>query len=192
MRPEHARERRLVDDEAARLLAACRPHLRDVVIAALETGCRKQELLSLQWGQVHWARNELFLPGTKTKTKRPRRIPISSALHDVLVRRRTGPTGVSYSSEDYVFGTVDRARVQDITTAWRATCRRASITDFRFHDLRHEAGSRKLEAGYPMHAVSLWLGHTTLTTTARYLNADVGQLHVLNDRPIPAGKSASV
>ena len=27
-----------------------------------------------------------------------------------------------------------------------------------------------------MHAVSLWLGHTSLTTTARYLNADIGQL----------------
>jgi hypothetical protein len=36
-----------------------------------------------------------------------------------------------------------------------------------------------------MHAVSLWLGHTSLTTTARYLNADIGQLHALNDRPGP-------
>ena len=62
MRPEHARGRRLSGDEGARLLAACRPHLRDVVTAALETGCRKQELLSLQWTQVHWDRNELFLP----------------------------------------------------------------------------------------------------------------------------------
>ena len=40
-----------------------------------------------------------------------------------------------------------------------------------------------------MHAVSLWLGHTTLTTTARYLNADIGQLHALNDRPGPAGRA---
>jgi integrase len=66
-RPEHARARRLTNDEAARLLAACGPHLRDVVIAALQTGCRKQELLSLQWQQVDWARNELWLPGAKTK-----------------------------------------------------------------------------------------------------------------------------
>ncbi len=63
--------------------------------------------------------------------------------------------------------------------------------DLRFHDLRHEAGSRKLEAGYPMHAVSLWLGHTDLTTTARYLNADVGQLHALNDRLVPAAVRAT-
>src|SRR5262245_36529635 len=56
----------------------------------------------------------------------------------------------------------------------------------RFHDLRHEAASRNVEADCPMHAVSLWLGHTNLTTTARYLNADVAQLHALNDRPGPS------
>jgi len=162
------------------------------VVAALETGCRKQELLSLQWTQVRWDRNELFLPGTKTKTKRPRRIPISAALYAVLVRRQTRSTGEAYDALDYVFGKDDGSRVRDIKTAWTASCRRAGIAGLRFHDLRHEAGSRKLEAGYPMHAVSLWLGHTDLTTTARYLNADIAQLHELNDRPIPDGVRAVV
>jgi len=59
----------------------------------------------------------------------------------------------------------------------------------RFHDLRHEVALRKVEAGYPMHAVSLWLGHTNLTTKAPYLNADVAQLHALNDRPGPLALS---
>jgi integrase len=192
MRPEHARERRLEGDEGLRLLAACSPHLRDVVTAALETGCRKQELLSLQWTQVHWERNELFLPSTKTKTKRPRRIPISEALHGVLMRRRSRANGEAYAALDYVFGHADGSRVRDVKTAWRASCRRAGIKGLRFHDLRHEAGSRKLEAGYPMHAVSLWLGHTNLTTTARYLNADIAQLHALNDRPGPSAVRAAV
>jgi integrase len=190
MRPEHARSRRLTSDEAARLMAACGSHLRDLIIAALETGCRKQELLSLQWHQVDWARNELWLPGAKTKTKRPRRIPISAALYEMLVRRQRGPTGQVYGPNDYVFGTDTGARIQDIKTAWINTCRRAGIRGLRFHDLRHEAASRKVEAGYPMHAVSLWLGHTNLTTTARYLNADVAQLHALNDRPGPSASSA--
>lgn len=40
---EHARSRRLDADNSERekLLAACSPHLRSVVEAALETGCRK-------------------------------------------------------------------------------------------------------------------------------------------------------
>jgi integrase len=110
----------------------------------------------------------------------------------MLVRRQSRPTGEAYGTLDYVFGHEDGSRVRDIKTAWNASCRRAGIMGLRFHDLRHEAGSRKLEAGYPMHAVALWLGHTDLTTTARYLNADIGQLHALNDRPAPAAARAAV
>jgi integrase len=51
-----------------------------------------------------------------------------------------------------------------------------------FHDLRHEAGSRKLEAGWPLHAVSIWLGHANVTTTARYVNVKSDYLHELNER----------
>jgi integrase len=54
--------------------------------------------------------------------------------------------------------------------------------DLHFHDLRHEAGSRKLEAGWPLHAVSRWLGHSKLTTTDTYLNATTRLLHALNER----------
>ena len=42
--------------------------------------------------------------------------------------------------------------------------------DLHCHDLRHEAGSCKLEAGWPLHAVSAFLGHANVTTTARYPN----------------------
>ena len=116
----------------------------------------------------------------------------SAALHAILVRRQARATGEACATLDYVFGHPDGSRVRDIKTAWNASCRRAGITGLRFHDLRHEAGSRKLEAGYPMHAVALWLGHTDLTTTARYLNADIGQLHALNDRPAPSRVRAAV
>lgn len=43
------RDRRLVGDEEARLFANAEPHLRDVMTALLETGCRVGEILSLQW-----------------------------------------------------------------------------------------------------------------------------------------------
>ena len=33
-----------------------------------------------------------------------------------------------------------------------------------------------------MHAVSAWLGHANVTTTARYLNVKADYLHELNER----------
>jgi hypothetical protein len=43
--------------------------------------------------------------------------------------------------------------------------------DLHFHDLRHEAGCRWLEAGWPIHHVQEMLGHTNLSQTSTYLHA---------------------
>ena len=77
----HPRNRRLQAGGGEALLAACGPHLRACVEAALETGMRRGEILSLQWRQVEgmdiegtkvtWApRATMFLPYQKTKTNR--------------------------------------------------------------------------------------------------------------------------
>lgn len=49
--------------------------------------------------------------------------------------------------------------------------------DLHFHDLRHEAGSRLLEAGWPVHHVQQMLGHASLQQTSTYLNATLRGLH---------------
>jgi hypothetical protein len=49
--------------------------------------------------------------------------------------------------------------------------------DLHFHDLRHEAGSRLLEAGWPLHEVQQMLGHASLEQTSTYLNATLRGLH---------------
>jgi integrase len=43
--------------------------------------------------------------------------------------------------------------------------------DLHFHDLRHEAGSRLIEAGWPVHHVQATLGRADLKQTSTYLNA---------------------
>jgi integrase len=53
-----------------------------------------------------------------------------------------------------------------------ATSRAAlDAIDLHFHDLRHEGGSRLLEAGWPLHHVQHMLGHASVAQTATYLNA---------------------
>ena len=44
--------------------------------------------------------------------------------------------------------------------------------DLHFHDLRHEAGCRWLEAGWPIHHVQEMLGHANLSQTSTYLHAN--------------------
>jgi integrase len=182
-REKHARrDRRLVADsltkagqvkepgEERRLLAAATPWLQRLIIAALETGCRRGELLSLQWQDVDQARNELTIRAEKAKDGDMRTLPISARLKGVLAMIRHAPDGKEHSATAFVFGDAVGGQVADPKKAWTKTCRTAGIVDLHFHDLRHEAGSRMLEAGWPIHHVQQMLGHADLKQTSTYLN----------------------
>jgi integrase len=210
---EHARGRRLDadTDEEMKLLAVCGSHLRVVVEAALETGMRRSEILSLQWSQVDglkvedgstvvtWApKAELVLPWAKTKTRRARRIPISTRLKAILEMRRFDPAGQEMPLDGYVFGTEIGSRLLGFKRAWmtavlKAHGHKATYTatanltaasraeldriDLHFHDLRREAGSRWLEGGVPLHTIRDWLGHTSIAQTSTYLAGTIQTQH---------------
>jgi integrase len=178
---ERQRSRRLQPGEEQAILAACdasqNSHLRSIVEAALETGCRKGELLGLQWSKVQLAgRPEIWLSADKTKTGKARRVPISTRLKPVLEMRRDALRAVLELKEDeplpetlYVFGNEIGQRAGAIKTAWRLACERAKVNDLHFHDLRREAGSRWMEAGVPLATIQKWLGHTNIAQTSTYL-----------------------
>lgn len=198
---EEPRSRRLQPGEAERLLAHART-LAPIITAALETGCRKDELLSLQWHQVRFTpRAEIFLPAQKTKTKKDRRVPISSVLQRVLDARRRDPAGDPLPPDAFVFGDEIGRRRGDIDRAWeiavlksrghapvwvRSTTasrsaklapesrRQLKDAGLHFHDLRREAGSRWMDAGVPLATIQRWLGHANIAQTSTYLGASLG------------------
>jgi integrase len=119
LKREPARRRRLQPGEAERLLSACGPHLRAIVEAALETGCRRGELLSLQWWQVQTEpKPQLFLPAVKTKTGADRWIPISSRLANILEMRRCAPDGTPQARDAFVFGNEIGQPAKSFKRAW--------------------------------------------------------------------------
>ena len=180
---ESERERRLQPggggqrSEEERIVAVANPHLRALITAALETGCRVGELLSLQWHQVRWDLNEIHLPSAKTKARRPRDLPMSQRLRAVLEMRRHSPAGGEYPADAYVFGDPTGARVKSVKTAWWAACRKAGVPGLTFHDLRREAGSRLLEGGVPPNIVQAFLDHANISTTSRYLKVTRQGMH---------------
>ena len=171
---ETARTRRLQGDEEERLMLHANG-LKPLVVAALETGLRLGELLSLQWQQVRFSpRAELFLPAQKTKAKKDRRVPVSTALQGVLEARRNDPAGEPLPPDAFVFGDEVGRRRRSVKTAWRLTCQRAKIDGLHFHDLRREAGSRWMDAGVPLATIQRWLGHHNISQTSTYLAASLG------------------
>ena len=55
-----------------------------------------------------------------------------------------------------------------VSTAFRRSCKAVNIVDFRFHDLRHTAASWLRMKGADIHTVAQLLGHKDLRMAARY------------------------
>jgi integrase len=113
---------------------------------------------------------ELRIRAEKARDGEDRILPISSRLAAVLEMAKLDPGGEEYGLDKYVFGELG-FQIDSPKRAWKTACDKAGISDLRFHDLRHEAGSRLLEAGFQLHQVREMLGHANLSQISTYLNA---------------------
>ena len=148
-------------EECQRLLALCDSHLRPIVTTALNTGMRKGEILSLKWEDVDLKHG--FLHIKETKNGERKEVPINGTLKHTLsgLPRRLDGGHVFYDPK------TDKP-YQDVKKSFATACRKAGITDFHFHDLRHTYASHLVMAGVDLTTVKELLGHKNLTMTLRY------------------------
>lgn len=163
---ERRRTRILTRAEEGRLLEMCvkeRAHLRPMVIVAVDTGMRRGELLKLCWSDVDFDTELITVQAMNSKTARARVIGMTNRVYSELKKLQdAAPSGHTGS----VFGLTDFKR------AWESALGLAEIEGFRFHDLRHTAGSRMTGAGMAPAEVMRVLGHTTLAAINIYINAN--------------------
>ena len=138
--------------EEDKLLEAAAPHLRQIVIAALDSGMRRGELLSQRWEHVDFTRKLLYVTHSKTAGGEAREIPLTERfLADLESRRK--PEGVLFTFDD--------RPLTRIKTAWKGALRRAGLRPIRFHDLRHTFNTRLLEAGVMQEVRKALMGHSS-------------------------------
>jgi integrase len=162
---DRLKERVLTEEEEARLKTTSYPALRSIINVAAHTGMRLQEILSLRWAQVDLA--EMTLTAERTKSGKPRTIPLNVALHNELSKLRSQD-----GRSPYVFPNPKTGKpLTTVKTAFGAACRRAGIAGLRFHDLRHTFGSRLVEKGADIETVRSLLGHASIAVTQRYVHS---------------------
>jgi integrase len=188
LKEENSRNRYLTAEEEERLLAACagdRTYIKSILILALNTGMRRGEILSLQWGQVDLNRNFIHLVRTKSGKKRD--VPINTAVRDELLALGTR------GRNEYVFASQKTGRaVTDCKHAFTSACRKAGIEDLHFHDLRHTAATRMAETGAEPSTIKDILGHSDLRMTDRYTHAVESRKREALERIASYGKTAEV
>jgi integrase len=152
-------------------------HLTAAVLLSMNTGLRRGEALKLRWGSVDFNRRLLTVEGRNAKNRQTRHVPLNEEAVNVLRNwREQAGTG---------------ARVFDVVgfqTAWETVLKRARISKFRWHDLRHHFASRLVQQGVPLNTVRDLLGHGSVGMSLRYAHFASNQrreaVAKLNQRPL--------
>lgn len=158
------RLRYLEKHEASGLLqaAASDQQLQDFITLALNTGCRKNELLKLNWKNVDLLRRILIIQPETTKTRKRRILPINNQSKAALTNRQQD------ENSEWVFSNPDGTRLEALDYRFRKARSKAGIENFRIHDLQHTFASWLVSEGVDLIKVRDLLGHTSITMTERY------------------------
>ncbi|SPX93071.1 site-specific tyrosine recombinase XerC [Morganella morganii] len=168
------RVRWLTKEEATTLIQCMPDVMKPVVMFALATGLRRSNILNLEWTQIDLQRKVAWIHPEDTKGGKA----IGVALNETACRVLRMQIG---KHQQYVFvhteawhradgsptEKVRKMRVDD-NTAWNTGLRRAGITNFRFHDLRHTWASWLVQAGVPLTALQEMGGWESIEMVQRY------------------------
>ncbi len=148
------RERSLSDAEAAAVwLAAPENDYGRIVRLILLTGCRRDEIGSLQWPEIDLKEKTITLPKERTKNKQPHTVPLSdnavAILKDILRR----------ANREFVFGAGEGGY-----SGWSKSKREIDNTaklkePWTLHDLRRTVRTGLGKLGIAPHVAEAALNH---------------------------------
>lgn len=171
--PGEGRDRRLASAEETKLIEAVSNHsnpmLGWIVRAALATGMRSNEIVTLRRAQVDLNRRVIRL--TKTKNGSERTVPMTLEAKAIFEEALANP--IRPIDCDLIFfgepGKDKKTRKPyAFNKAFGLIKKELNLADLHFHDLRHEAVSRLVEAGLSDQKVSAISGHKSMQMLKRY------------------------
>jgi integrase len=168
LRESESRRVVLSKAEVARLILACDPQLRPLVLAALFTGCRRGELLDLRWRDVSFDRMKVSVVREKDRSADQLDLHpvLKEELEQVRDRRKENK-----APGDFVFLNRYGEQWKDVRRAWGRALKQAKLGDrpgLVFHALRHTFATHFLEGGGAITDLQAQLGHSKVSTTQRY------------------------
>ena len=146
-------------------------HVRPIVLLALNTGMRKDEIFNLKWAHIDWKNNTIMVAGESSKSGQTRYIPMTKEARQILKDWRKLNT-----SSLFVFPSPKTGeKLDNIDSSWTTVrklagfpTRRDDPNYFRFHDLRHCFASNLVMAGVDLNKVRELLGHASIDMTLKY------------------------
>jgi integrase len=155
----------LTHAEATRLLNACRPDFRKLVMAALLTGARYSELTRLTASNVNTDTALIYITA-EAKSGKGRHVPLHDDALDFfkgLVAGKRGDNLVLTKQDDTEWGKNHHVRLL------QAACENAKVEPaIGFHELRHTYASTLAQLGVDLLTISKLIGHADTRITSRH------------------------
>jgi integrase len=167
------RVRELQDDEAAAFDDAMRSDYEPFFDFVRASGLRQKECVTLRWSEVNFSTRQIVRVG-----KGGRRIvfPITDTIREILFPLQgQHPEFVFTYVAVYGNRRLGRVRgqrypltVTGAKTAWQRMRAKSGVKDFRFHDYRHDFGTKLLRKTGNLKLVQKALNHKDIKSTLRY------------------------
>lgn len=150
---------------------AVKEHLPPEIAAVFEfayfTGCRREEILSLEWPQHDPIAGVIRLHAGETKNKDSRVIPLTGELAKLLKKLRAERDDM-WPWSKFIF-TRAGYRIKDFRGAWNAALEKAGIEERKLlHDCRRTGVRNLIRSGVSRKVAKLISGHKTDAVFERY------------------------
>ena len=144
------------------MIDAVRPDSRPLFIFIRETGCRREEALSLQHWQVH-LESRLVVFSENSKSKKLRYVPLTELAVEAVTALPRLPEC------PYVFYRgKTKTRWAECRKPWEDARKEANVPDLQVKDLRRHYAIKLAERGADMHDIQQVLGHSSVQITEKH------------------------
>ena len=138
-------------------------HMTPLILIAMNTGIRRGALLGMRWDDIR--DGKIKVTKGLDKAKKGYSVDMNSEVVETLRlwKRQSGGNGLVFKYKG--------KQIYSIKTAWGNLMKKANITNFRFHDLRHHFATRLAESGAAPATIKELMGHSSIKMTDKYMHA---------------------
>jgi integrase len=183
LREPSGRTRFLSLEEITALLEACAgsesDYLKPFAMVAMNTGMRRNEILSLSRKSVDWTNRLATL--AHTKNGETRHAYLNEAAYEAI---KALPVRID--------GRIFPLGPNQVSMLIMRAAKRAKLEDFRLHDLRHTFASYQAMSGVAGRGLQALLGHKDACMTMRYSHLSDSYLRAAVDGVILGGEARKV
>lgn len=172
---DNHRMRWLTKEEAQSLLDNLKQPLRDMAAFTLVTGLRASNVSFLRWNQVCLINRHAYINSSESKSKKALPVPLNQAAISIIKRQP--------KINDYVFNSVNGKPMQQLSVrAFKNALKKAGISNFRWHDLRHTWASWHVQNGTSLQELQQLGGWSSFEMVLRYAHLSSNHLKNAADR----------